>query len=155
VNEALVAVLDWIAVLCLLAGAMLSFVASVGLIRFPDLLSRMHTAAKPQVLGLLLVLVGIGLRIMPEETGIFTVGMLFLVGLFQIVTVPVAAHIAARVGYRTGRIDEDLLVTDELFERLRRDERAEALEAADREERRAAREARTEEREGRAEPSEG
>lgn len=123
-SDTLVAVLDWVAVLCLLAGAMLSFVASVGLIRFPDLLSRMHTAAKPQVLGLLLVLVGIGLRLAPVETGIFTVGMLLVVGLFQVITVPVAAHIAARVGYRTGRIDEDLLVTDELFERLEREDRA-------------------------------
>ncbi|KOX16744.1 cation:proton antiporter [Nocardiopsis sp. NRRL B-16309] len=118
------AVLDWVAVLCLLAGAMLSFVASVGLIRFPDLLSRMHTAAKPQVLGLLLVLVGIGLRLLPEETGIFTVGTLAVVGLFQVITVPVAAHIAARVGYRTGRIDEDLLVADELFDRLESEDRA-------------------------------
>lgn len=123
-NDTLVAVLDWIAVLCLLAGAMLSFVASVGLIRFPDLLSRMHTAAKPQVLGLLLVLVGIGLRLLPVETGLFTVGTLLVVALFQVITVPVAAHIAARVGYRTGRIDEDLLVTDELFERLQRENRA-------------------------------
>ncbi|MFE3458380.1 monovalent cation/H(+) antiporter subunit G [Nocardiopsis aegyptia] len=123
-NTTLMAVLDWAAVLCLLAGALLSFVASVGLIRFPDLLSRMHTAAKPQVLGLLLVLVGIGLRLLPVETGIFTVGTLAVVGLFQVLTVPVAAHIAARVGYRTGRIDEDLLVTDELFERLQREERA-------------------------------
>ncbi|WP_304453175.1 monovalent cation/H(+) antiporter subunit G [Nocardiopsis sp. YSL2] len=130
-SDALVAVLDWIAVLCLLAGAMLSFVASVGLLRFPDLLSRMHTAAKPQVLGLLLVLVGIGLRLAPVETGIFTVGMLVVVGLFQVITVPVAAHIAARVGYRTGRIDEDLLVTDELFERLQRLERESRADAAD------------------------
>ncbi|RKS07300.1 multisubunit sodium/proton antiporter MrpG subunit [Nocardiopsis sp. Huas11] len=129
-SDAFVAVLDWIAVLCLLAGATLSFVASVGLIRFPDLLSRMHTAAKPQVLGLLLVLVGIGLRLMPVETGIFTVGMLVVVGLFQVITVPVAAHIAARVGYRTGRIDEDLLVTDELFDRLEREKRAEEARPA-------------------------
>ncbi|WP_017588168.1 monovalent cation/H(+) antiporter subunit G [Nocardiopsis ganjiahuensis] len=118
-SELFVSVLDWIAILCILAGAMLSFVAAVGLIRFPDLLSRMHTAAKPQVLGMLLVLLGIGLRIMPvEETGVFDFGTLILVGLFQVITVPVAGHIAARVGYRTGRIRHDLVVTDELEDRL-------------------------------------
>ncbi|WP_028646709.1 monovalent cation/H(+) antiporter subunit G [Nocardiopsis sp. CNT312] len=119
-SDQMIAVLDWIAVLCLVAGALLSLVAGVGLVRFPDLLSRMHTAAKPQVLGLLLVLVGIGLRIAPVETGVFNVGTLLLVGLFQIMTVPVAGHIAARVAYRSGRIREDLLVTDELAEHLER-----------------------------------
>ncbi|MET9710209.1 monovalent cation/H(+) antiporter subunit G [Nocardiopsis alba] len=118
-SDQLVTVLDWAAILCLLAGSLLSFVAAVGLMRFPDLLSRMHTAAKPQILGMLLVLVGIGLRILPvEETGVFDFGTLILVGLFQVVTVPVAGHIAARVGYRTGRIRRDLVVTDELAERL-------------------------------------
>ncbi|MBR8743664.1 monovalent cation/H(+) antiporter subunit G [Nocardiopsis sp. MG754419] len=118
-SEQVVHVLDWIAILCILAGALLSFIAGVGLVRFPDLLSRMHAAAKPQVLGLLLVLVGIGLRIAPQEdTGVFSVGTLILVGLFQVVTVPVAGHIAARVGYRTGRIRRDLVTTDELSERL-------------------------------------
>ncbi|WP_116245467.1 monovalent cation/H(+) antiporter subunit G [Nocardiopsis sp. FIRDI 009] len=117
-SEQLVAVLDWIAVLCLLVGAALSLVAGVGLVRFPDLLSRMHTAAKPQVLGLLLVLVGIGLRIAPQETGVFNTGTLVLVGLFQVLTVPVAGHIASRVAYRTGRIRDDLLVSDELAERI-------------------------------------
>ena len=120
-SEQFVAVIDWIAILCLLAGALLSLVAAVGLIRFPDLLSRMHTAAKPQVLGMLLVLVGVGLRLVPvEETNVFNVGTLLLVALFQVVTVPVAGHIAARVGYRTGRIRTDLMVHDELAERLAR-----------------------------------
>jgi multicomponent Na+:H+ antiporter subunit G len=129
VSDQLVNVLDWIAILCILAGAMLSFVAGVGLIRFPDLLSRMHAAAKPQVLGLLLVLVGIALRILPqEETGVFGIGTLLLVGLFQIVTVPVAGHIAARVGYRTGRIRQDLVVTDELADRLDAKRRAETAQ---------------------------
>ncbi|GAB3702767.1 monovalent cation/H(+) antiporter subunit G [Nocardiopsis oceani] len=118
-NDQLIDILDWIAILCILAGALLSFVAGVGLVRFPDLLSRMHAAAKPQVLGLLLVLVGIALRILPqEETGVFSVGTLILVGLFQVVTVPVAGHIAARVGYRSGRIRRDLVVIDELAEDL-------------------------------------
>ncbi|MFY7064511.1 monovalent cation/H(+) antiporter subunit G [Nocardiopsis changdeensis] len=131
-SEEIVTVLDWIAILCLLAGALLSVVAAVGLIRFPDLLSRMHTAAKPQVLGMLLVLVGIGLRLVPvEETNVFNVGTLLLVGLFQIVTIPVAGHIAARVGYRTGRIREDLLVHDELGERLARKREEDAARSAE------------------------
>ena len=118
-REQVVQVLDWAGIVCILAGALLSFIAGIGLLRFPDLLSRMHAASKPQVLGLLLVLVGIGFRLLPvEESGVFSLGTLFLVGLFQVVTVPVAGHIVARVGYRTGRIRRDLVSTDELADRL-------------------------------------
>lgn len=108
------AVLDWIAAGCLLVGALLSFAAGVGLVRLPDLLSRMHTTAKPQVLGLILILAGIGIRLAPDPR----VGVLLLVALFQVMTVPVATHIAARVTYRTSRVRSDLLVVDELRDRL-------------------------------------
>ncbi len=109
-------VLDWIAVILLLLGALLSFAAGVGLVRFPDLLSRLHTAAKPQILGLVLISVGLGLRLFPDSR----IGILFLVVLFQILTVPVASHIAGRVAYRTGRIRRDLIGVDELEEQLDR-----------------------------------
>lgn len=132
-SDTFVQVLDWIAILFLLAGALLTLVAGIGLVRFPDLLSRMHTAAKPQVLGLLLVLVGLAIRLVPVETNVFNIGTLALVSLFQIVTVPVGGHIAARVGYRSGRIRHDLLVEDALADRIAEKERTQ--EEAERHER--------------------
>lgn len=104
------AVLDTIAWVCLVAGALLSLSAGVALLRFPDLLSRMHAATKPQVLGLLLVLIGCALRLR-ELTDITT---LLLVVVFQMATAPVAAHMVGRAAYRAGRCRSDLLVTDEL-----------------------------------------
>ena len=56
-------VADVLAGTCLISGALLSLAAGVGLLRFPDLLSRMHAATKPQVLGLLLILAGAALRL--------------------------------------------------------------------------------------------
>jgi multicomponent Na+:H+ antiporter subunit G len=103
-------VLDVLAAVMLLAGAVLALGAGVGLIRFPDLLARMHTAAKPQVLGLILVLIGLGLRL---RTG-HVIWMLVLVAMFQMLTAPVAAHMVARAGYRTGKVDSGKLVVDEL-----------------------------------------
>ncbi len=50
---------DGIAAVLLVLGAALSTVAGIGLFRFPDQLSRMHAGTKPQVLGLLLVLVAL------------------------------------------------------------------------------------------------
>lgn len=103
-------VLDVIASALFLSGAVLALAAGVGLVRFPDLLSRMHTAAKPQVLGLLLVLLGLGLRLRDGSV----VWMLLLVALFQLITSPVAAHMVARAGYRTNKVDSSTLVVDEL-----------------------------------------
>ena len=54
-------VADVVSAVCLLGGAFFALAAGVGALRFPDLLSRMHAATKPQVLGLVLVLVGLAL----------------------------------------------------------------------------------------------
>lgn len=109
-TEVLEVTLDVLAALCLLGGAFLAFAAAVGLVRFPDLLSRMHTATKPQVLGLILLMLGLGLRL----RGTPVLAMLLLVALFQMLTSPVAAHMVSRAGYRTGKVRRDLLVVDEL-----------------------------------------
>ncbi|MEU8659023.1 monovalent cation/H(+) antiporter subunit G [Actinoplanes philippinensis] len=104
------AVLDAVAGVCLLGGALLSLAAGVGLLRFPDLLSRMHAATKPQVLGLLLILAGTAIRL---GTAV-DITTLVLVGAFQLVTAPVAAHMVGRTAYRAGLFRRDLLLTDEL-----------------------------------------
>jgi len=103
-------VVDAVAAGCLIGGALLSLSAGVALLRFPDLLSRMHAATKPQVLGLLLVLVGCGLRL---RTG-GDIATLLLIGAFQLATAPVAAHMIGRAGYRDRQADSELLLTDEL-----------------------------------------
>jgi multicomponent Na+:H+ antiporter subunit G len=103
-------VADAISVLCLLAGAALTLVAAIGMVRFPDLLSRLHSATKPQVLGLLLVLLGLGFRLRDPTV----VGTLVLVAMFQMLTTPVASHMVSRAGFRTGEVDAEDLVVDEL-----------------------------------------
>src|SRR5699024_8449420 len=51
---------DVVAAILLVLGTLLSAVAGFGLLRYPDVLSRMHAATNPQVLGLFLVLAGLG-----------------------------------------------------------------------------------------------
>jgi multicomponent Na+:H+ antiporter subunit G len=109
-------VIDWgtvadvLAAVCLLGGALLAFAAGVGLLRFPDLLARMHSATKPQVLGLVLVLLGLALRLREGPA----LWMLVLIAMFQMLTSPVAAHMVGRAGYRTGKVGREFLVVDEL-----------------------------------------
>ena len=103
-------VADVASAVCLLLGSLLAFAAGVGVLRFPDLLARMHAATKPQVLGLVLVLTGLALRLRSGPA----IWMLVLVVAFQLLTSPVAAHMVGRAGYRTGKIDRTLLEVDEL-----------------------------------------
>lgn len=103
----------------MVAGALLCLLAGVGLLRLPDVLARMHAATKPQSFGLLLVLIGAGLWLRSA----IDLGTLLVVGLFQLLTSPVAAHMVGRAAYRTRRVDRDNLVTDELAEALGRGER--------------------------------
>jgi multicomponent Na+:H+ antiporter subunit G len=109
-----IAVADVASAVLLLLGAFLSLVATIGLIRFPDVLSRMHAGTKPQVLGLLLIVLGLALRLRdPTATG-----MLLTVAVFQLLTTPVASHMVGRAAYRAGHVRQDLLVVDELTSTL-------------------------------------
>ena len=83
----------------ILGGAVWSLIGGIGLLRLPDVLTRMHAATKPQVLGLLMVLLGVALRLRDTDD----VTTLILVGLFQTWTVPVAAHMVARAARRDRR----------------------------------------------------
>lgn len=105
-------VADVAAGICLIAGSFLALAAGVGVLRFPDLLARMHAGTKPQVLGLILLLTGEALRVRNMQV----LGMLVLIVVFQLLTAPVAAHMVGRAGYRTGKVRNDLLVLDELTE---------------------------------------
>lgn len=103
------ALADVIAAACLLAGAALCLTAGLGLVRFPDVLSRMHAGTKPQVLGVLLVMVGAAIRL----DGWANAWMLLLVAAFQLLTAPVSAHLISRVAYRRRHVRRDLLLVDE------------------------------------------
>ena len=105
-------ILDLLAAVSLLLGAFLSVAAGVGLLRFPDALSRMHAATKPQILGLMFVVVAIALSARSWSTLLALAPVL----LFQMLTAPISAHMVGRAAYRTGNFDKSTLVVDELAE---------------------------------------
>ena len=102
--------LDLTAAICLLLGAALSVAAGIGLIRFPDALSRMHAATKPQMVGLIFVLAAIAIM----DRNWATIATLAPVLGFQMLTAPISAHMIGRAAYRAGNIDPDHLLADEL-----------------------------------------
>ena len=106
------AVLDVAGALCVMLGAFLCLAASVGLARFPDVLSRMHAATKPQTLGLILVATGMALSL--RSWAAF--GTVLLIAALQLTTAPVAAHLVSRTVYRSNQVRRDLLDRDDLAE---------------------------------------
>ncbi len=112
-------VLDALSLVCLIAAAGFSVAAGIGLLRFPDVLSRLHAATKPQIFGLLLVIAAISLH----ERSWLTLATLLPVFVFQALTSPVAAHMVGRAAYRTGQLDDESLVIDELAPAVERSDR--------------------------------
>lgn len=98
----------------LLTGSLLALTAALGIVRFPDLFSRMHAATKPQTLGILLILVGVALRMREPRD----IGMLVVAAIFQLLTAPVSAHMVGRTAYRTGPVGRDRLAIDELADNV-------------------------------------
>ncbi|MFC6017267.1 monovalent cation/H(+) antiporter subunit G [Plantactinospora solaniradicis] len=105
--------LDLLVSVCLVAGGLLSLVAGIGLVRFPDVLTRMHAATKPQVLGALLILLALAVSLRNGAD----LATLVLIGGFQLATAPLAAQMIGRAAYRTGRVRRELLEVDELADR--------------------------------------
>lgn len=103
-------VIDTVSAVFMVVGAFMSLAAAIGLLRFPDLMSRMHAATKPQVLGLFLLLASVGLQL--RTWWVWPV--LFVAWIFQLLTAPVSAHMVGRVGYRTKHLHRELLTVDEL-----------------------------------------
>ena len=102
-------ILDIVAAVCMV-GSLMSLAAAVGLMRFPDLLSRMHAGTKPQVFGLLLLLTAVGI----EGRDPAMIPLLILAWLFMLLTVPVSAHMVGRAAYRSKHLREENLTQDDL-----------------------------------------
>lgn len=105
-------VADTLSAACFVVGALLTVIAAIGMVRLPDLLSRMHAATKPQVLGLALICLGLALRLRELEVTLFLLGVVCA----QMLTSPIASHMVGRASFRAGQVKEELLVVDQLSE---------------------------------------
>ncbi|GAA0927981.1 monovalent cation/H(+) antiporter subunit G [Pseudonocardia zijingensis] len=106
-------ILDVVSAVLMLVGAVSCVLGAIGLVRLPDLPSRLQAATKPQTLGLLLILAGTALRLEMESAV-----TLVLVALFQVITAPVISQLLGRTAYRGGSVHPEHLVVDELAGRM-------------------------------------
>ena len=103
-------ILDTIALVLVLIGAILCLTASIGLLRFTDVPARLHAATKPQVLGMMVIAVGVAVAMQSWATLAFLIPIV----LIQMATAPISAHMVARQAYRNGSVDQNIVIIDEL-----------------------------------------
>ncbi|MGI6453412.1 MAG: monovalent cation/H(+) antiporter subunit G [Syntrophomonadaceae bacterium] len=87
-----------IVILLLAAGSFLMVVASIGVLRFPDVYSRMHPAGKVDTFGQTLILLGLAVY---QGISPLTIKILLII-LFLYVINPAATHFLAQAAYQSG-----------------------------------------------------
>ena len=106
----IVELLYYVAGLMLIAGALFSFLAAFGIVRLPDLFTRMHAASKAGAVGSGLALLAIAL--VSFETAVIFRALLGII--FFMLTAPISAHLLARAAYIAGYRSANGLVVDDL-----------------------------------------
>ena len=99
-------------VVWILIGSGVAFctLAAVGVLRMPDVYTRMKASSKAGTLGCALILAGVAVAFdAPAVTA-----RVVLVILFVLLTGPVAAHVVSRSAYRSGTAPAPETAIDEL-----------------------------------------
>lgn len=110
----------------MLTGAIFAFLSALGILRFPDLFSRMQAATKGSAFGVTCLLLAVTVHF--AELGIATRAIVTI--FFVLLTAPVAAHMIGRAAYFVGVPLWPGTITDEL--RGHYDMRTHALRSSDR-----------------------
>ena len=90
----------WIAAAAIVAGGFFGLLAGIGMLRLPDLYTRMHAASKAGLVGAGLTLVGIAF--VAADSSIVLRAILGIV--FLALTTPVSAHLLARAAIKAGHV---------------------------------------------------
>ena len=95
------------------SGAIFCLIGAVGLVRLPDLFSRMHAGSIIETLGILLLFSGLAIQafeILPStKAALLVCGKLVLIALFLFITNPTTTHALAQaalwggINPKTGR----------------------------------------------------
>jgi multicomponent Na+:H+ antiporter subunit G len=88
----------WGALVLATLGALVMLVAGIGVVRMPDLPTRMHASSKAGTLSAILILCSVALGL---GEGAIVLRVLLIVA-FLFLTAPLAAHAIARAGYGLG-----------------------------------------------------
>ncbi|MYZ48373.1 monovalent cation/H(+) antiporter subunit G [Propylenella binzhouense] len=84
--------------LLVVIGALFALVGAIGVLRLPDLYTRMHAASKAGTIGSGIILLALAVEAM--QVGVITRALAGIV--FLLLTAPVSAHLLARAAVTAG-----------------------------------------------------
>ena len=87
-----------ISLVLLLLGSLFMLLAAIGMVRMPDVLTRMHSSTKSSTLGVGLIMLGVVLAFSDFAVGVRALAIV----IFMFTTTPVSAHMIARAAYLSG-----------------------------------------------------
>lgn len=90
--------MSWFISACLALGGFFFLAGTLGLLRFPDVYSRLHALTKADNVGLGLVILGLSL----EAGTVMAAGKMLLVWLLVLLASSSVAHLVARDSLRRG-----------------------------------------------------
>ena len=103
-------------IVLLLLGSLFGLLAAIGLLRFPDLYTRMHAASKAGAVGCGLIFAAIAMVSLDGPVALRAgLGIVFV-----LLTTPLSAHLLARASYLTGHHPAAATVVDELADTRKR-----------------------------------
>lgn len=103
----------YLAGVLIVIGALFSLLAAIGILRLPDLYTRMHAASKAGTMGSGLMFVAIAVFAFDGP-----VILRALVGfVFVLLTAPVSAHLLARAAYSAGYKPHESTQVDDLADK--------------------------------------
>lgn len=82
----------------LLAGSLFVLAAAIGVLRLPDIYTRMHAASKAGAVGGGLILLAVA--VLGQDVAVAVRALIGI--LFLLLTTPLAAHLLARASYLAG-----------------------------------------------------
>ncbi|RYE36537.1 MAG: monovalent cation/H(+) antiporter subunit G [Hyphomicrobiales bacterium] len=92
--------MQYLAAAAVLLGAVFGLLAAIGIVRLPDLYTRLHAASKAGVVGSGLILVAVGL--ISTDGAVILRAILGII--FLLLSTPIAAHLLARAAYKAGEM---------------------------------------------------
>jgi multicomponent Na+:H+ antiporter subunit G len=96
--------MDVLALVLLAAGLVFFAGGSVGILRFPDVYSRLHPAGKLDTMGLFMTMSGMAVHVLSDWSlsALLTALKIMLIVVFIFITSPTATHALADAGMRAG-----------------------------------------------------
>jgi multicomponent Na+:H+ antiporter subunit G len=93
-----------------IAGVFFNLVTAIGVVRLPDVYTRMHASTKAGTLGVGCIILGVAFHFQ----SLATAAQAFLVIAFMFLTAPIAGHLIGRAAYFFGSPKWDRTKYDDL-----------------------------------------